>query len=160
MTVLNVYDSIEAAKFLRARAFEKKRSLNVTKVQKLLFIVYGFYQATRNHRIFNETPRAWPYGPVFPRTRKNEIFDNMFNAVDFPQMNADRTFVNVIDATLDAFGGHTATQLSEWSHSPGSPWEKTTQAKNFRWDDEIPDEYILQFFKGFIKMDEAQKMFE
>jgi uncharacterized phage-associated protein len=160
MEQLNIYDSIDGAKFLRARAFEKNLSLNVTKVQKLLFIIYGFYQATRNHRIFNETPRAWPYGPVFPRTRKNEVFDTVFKSNDFPRLLSDKTFVKIIDATLDSFGHLTATQLSEWSHSPDSPWEKTTRASNFKWDDEIPDEYIVLFFKGFIKMEVAQKMYE
>ena len=38
------------------------------KSQKLLYCCYGAVLAETNERLTDEHPKAWPYGPVFPRT--------------------------------------------------------------------------------------------
>ena len=41
---------------------------NRTKAQKLLYCCYGAILAEFNERLTDEHPKAWMYGPVFPRT--------------------------------------------------------------------------------------------
>lgn len=64
------YDSVLVANYLLALANEKGVILNTTKVQKLLYMAYGLLLAEKNRIITDEQPKAWPYGPVFPKTRK------------------------------------------------------------------------------------------
>ena len=74
MSISKQYDSVIGAKLLLALAYEKGIVLNTTKVQKMLYILYSYYMAKHDIQIFSETPKAWPYGPVFPRTRKKVEF--------------------------------------------------------------------------------------
>lgn len=161
MNQLNTYDSILAAKYLRACADNLDYNLNVTKVQKILFVIYGFYRATKEHSIFDERPKAWPYGPVFPKTRKPFIYDKKYNTTDsdFSEIKNDIVLNKVFVSALNTFGKYTAKQLSDWSHSSGSPWEKATKEPDFKWGNPIPDEYIGDYFRGFMKMDVANNLF-
>jgi len=68
---MNTHDSVTAANYLRAYAYDKGVNLNVTQVQKLLFLAYGIGLAKFKTKLVGEEPKAWPYGPVFPRARKN-----------------------------------------------------------------------------------------
>ena len=63
------YKSTIVATYIAALANEKRVSVNMTKIQKLLYIAYGIYLAVKDSRLTNEHPQAWPYGPVFPTTR-------------------------------------------------------------------------------------------
>lgn len=49
--------------------------LNKTQAQKLLYCCYGAILAQFDERLTDEHPKAWPYGPVFPRT-VNDINKN------------------------------------------------------------------------------------
>ena len=51
---------------------------------------------------------------------------------------------------LEVFGTWNAGQLSEWSHSPDSPWDKTRKRESFKWGDVIPDALILEYFESII----------
>ena len=64
------YDSTTVAKYLLALAYKKGIVLNVTKVQKLLFIVYDYFLAKHNQHLLDEPPKACPFGPVLPKPRK------------------------------------------------------------------------------------------
>ena len=68
--------SIDYANYLRYLAMERFFTiLNKTQVNKMLFICYGLYLSMTNKKLFSDdTPKAWPFGPVFPRVYKR--FDN------------------------------------------------------------------------------------
>ena len=42
------YNSVTAAKYLLALAISKRKILNVTKTQKLLYIAYGYFLSKKN----------------------------------------------------------------------------------------------------------------
>ena len=45
--------------------------LNKTQINKILFYVYGVYYAETDRLLFeDDSPKAWPYGPVFPIVNK------------------------------------------------------------------------------------------
>jgi uncharacterized phage-associated protein len=148
---MKTYDSILIAKYLLSFASSKQINLNVTKVQKLLYIIYGYYLAEFNgHRIIEERPKAWPFGPVFPRAQKKVDYSKItpINSKEFEEIEEDSKLVDIIIRVIDKYAKYSASRLSEWSHAVNGPWDRTTQQDNFKWNTDIPDEYISAYFKS------------
>jgi uncharacterized phage-associated protein len=150
MSISKQYDSVLGAKLLLALAYEKGIVLNTTKVQKMLYILYSYYMAKHDIQIFSETPKAWPYGPVFPRTRKKVEFGIVYKREnsDLSKIIAEDGLVDKFNSVIDIYSKFTAGQLSDWSHMKDSPWEKTTKLFGFKWGDFIPDNYIKEYFSN------------
>lgn len=123
--------------------------LGKTQLQKLLFIFYGRALAETGETPFlDDKPKAFPFGPVFPRSYKKY----MGNVRDLTQADKDQFMLNINLLTLatrvvDRFCFHTASQLSEWSHRDGAPWKQTVYRDNQpAWGREMLDEEISTFF--------------
>lgn len=148
------YDSVTVAKFIIAKANERGYLVNMTKVQKLLYIAYGIFLAVKGERLTDEHPQAWPFGPVFPRTRNKLLKADFYGIVlgnpDLLHISSDMEADSLVNSVFRSFGEWSASQLSEWSHSEGSPWERTVSSEGFKWGDRIPDEYIGSYFKSRI----------
>jgi uncharacterized phage-associated protein len=149
---MRAYDSVLMAKYLVATAFEMKTPLNMTKLQKLLYILYGFYLSKHGCLIINENPKIWPFGPVFPRVHKHVEPTDILDIYhpDFQQINEDEQLRDVINSIVNKYSKISATQLSNWSHMIGSPWEKTVKASGNKWNTIIPDEYISTYFSNIV----------
>ncbi|MCI6672387.1 MAG: DUF4065 domain-containing protein [Prevotellaceae bacterium] len=157
------YTSTDIARYIIALANERRVMVNMTKVQKLLYITYGVFLRIYHERLLNEYPQAWPYGPVFPTTRNKLLKDdfqqitrNDITATDRTAIEQDAELNRVVDFVFSHFGTWNAGQLSEWSHSDGSPWQRTTDTDDFKWGDVIPDEYILEYFTKIITINDPQ----
>lgn len=123
----------------------------MTKLQKLLYIVYGYYLSNKEgHRIIDEHPQAWPYGPVFPKVHRKVDYTKVTPLDDpmFDELNKDEELKNILNKVVDIYAQYSATQLSGWSHMDGGPWKKTTVEDGFKWSGEISDDYIKEYFKG------------
>ena len=144
------YDSVLVAKYMLSIAKEKNINLNVTKVQKILYILYGYYLAHKDFQIISENPRAWPYGPVFPRSQKKVDYSNILplNSTEFDAIKNDKELKDAIKSFIDTYSKFSASQLSEWSHQEDGPWHKATQLDGFNWNTQIPNEYIKSYFKN------------
>ncbi len=145
------YDSVLIAKYIIALAHEKGVSINMTKLQKLLYISYGICLAVIGKRLVNEHPQAWPYGPVFPRTRNKLLKLDFYTiSVDddcFSELRSNTELTGLLNLVFDSFGSWNASQLTEWSHDNGSPWERTVEKEDFSWGERISDEDISSYFK-------------
>ena len=143
------YESMEVAKYLKILAMENQNKiLNVTKVQKLLYITYAYYLVRFDRKFINESPQAWPYGPVFPKTRRN--FDELPKIENIPEtITRDSELTSILSEIITRYNKYTATQLSDWSHKPGSPWDYTQKQSGFKWGDRIPDDIIKKYFDQF-----------
>lgn len=99
--------------------------VNDTKAQKLLYCCYGAVLAGTKERLTDEHPKAWPFGPVFPRTfndiKKERLTVDM--ALQF-EKDCPAEALELIKKTIKVFGQYTASSLSAWSHRPNSPWSK------------------------------------
>lgn len=143
-------DSVKAGKLLLALAYKKGIVLNVTQVQKLLYIIYGYFLAQKNIQIFNETPKAWPYGPVFPHTRKIK-FNKVYEITDNDIKDIfNEELITIFNKVIDKYAKFTAGQLSDWSHTKGGAWDKTTQLTGFDWNNPIPNQFIKEYFSELI----------
>ncbi len=121
------------------------RLLTKTQAQKILYCCYGIIMARFNERLTDEHPKAWPYGPVFPRTlndiNKGRLTVEM--AQEFRE-KCPKDWREWIDLTIRTFWGYTATQLSNWSHMAGSPWTKADPLTA------LDDREIGIFFKPYL----------
>lgn len=149
-------DSIEFAKFLLQRADFKKVPINMTKLQKLIYICDGIMLANDANYI-NERAKALPYGPVYPRVYKwyAGIIDNNISPGNIS--NEDMEFIKeqsiqqVVDAVLDKFSNWTAMELTNWSHQQNSPWDITIKLNNGKLGGLIAKQSMAIYFKGFIR---------
>lgn len=149
------YNSVDVAYSIIVYANENKVYINMTKLQKLLYIAYGTYLAVRNERLTDEHPQAWPYGPVFPTTRNKLLKIDEFSIIkraDCPNQEvlADTDLQSLLTMVFGAFGAYNAATLSDWSHKEGSPWARTVEMDNFKWGNRIPDDYIKEYFDSLV----------
>lgn len=144
------YDSVIGAKLLLALAYERGVVLNTTKVQKMLYIIYSYFLSKHDYQIFTETPKAWPYGPVFPRTRKKVDFTRIQKVTDaeLEGITSQKEIVEKFNEVINRYSKFSASELSDWSHMENSPWDKTTKLTGFKWGDFIPNEFVIDYFKN------------
>ena len=148
------YNSVTVACYIVAMANDRGLDINMTKLQKLLYIAYGTYLALKERRLTNEHPKAWPYGPVFPTTRnkllKKDLSKINLSSEDLKEINEDQEMQSLINLVFDGFGNKNATTLTVWSHQSGSPWDRVASQEGFTWGAIIPDEYIQEYFNSII----------
>ncbi|EJX04647.1 phage-associated protein [gut metagenome] len=108
--------------------------LNKTQINKILFYVYGAYLAKFNEPLFNDdTPKAWPYGPVFPIVNKKINPDELVGS--FPQetiteFNKNPAALDLVKLAVDSMYNMSAVTLTQWSHQEGSPWYNALYVKD------------------------------
>lgn len=138
------YNSIDMAAHIARICIINNFNYNNTKIQKLLYCCYGCFLAKYNERLVDEYPRAWQYGPVFPRVfnyihKKKDLMERT-PITDLPE---DKE--NFLRNIINVFGKYDAVPLSEWSHKKGSPWEQVVS--EFGLQQFIPDDIIKNYFK-------------
>lgn len=151
-----MYNSVLFAKYIVAKANSCGIAINMTKVQKLLYIAYGIYLAVCDKRLLDEHPQAWPYGPVFPTTRNHLLREDFYKiALDDPEfeiLKGDKNIDGLLKLVFGTYGNWTASMLSAWSHQNGSPWERAVNRLGFKWGDSISDDDIQGYFKMKMKI--------
>lgn len=149
------YTSIEIAQILRWQAYKTQNVLlNKTQLEKLLYITYGIYAALTGNRLCEENPKAWPFGPVFPRVAKHIDLNTHPTEHVVEEYKSDPNLTRAIDFVIKTYSHTTATVLSAWSHEEDGPWyqtmykvdEKGNKIK-FAWNAPIDFDLIKDYFK-------------
>lgn len=152
--------SLDLARLIQfaAQRFHKVL-LNKTQINKILFFVYGVYLADTGKRLFtDDSPKAWPFGPVFPKVYKKADPDEIIKGFSSGVVEAFRSDGKVLDLVANAVNnmhGKSAIELTKWSHKEGSPWYETVYVYdkdgNFKrqmpWNSTIDDDKIKEYFK-------------
>ena len=151
-----ILTSIDYAVLIQRAAYNLHNTfLNMTQIQKTLFYVYGVCLADFGTPIFEkDKPKAWPFGPVFPRVYKKVSTDRIeaLHPDAIEQFRHKEDVVNVVLKSTELLHGMTGSQLSEWSHMVGSPWYDTLFVNvpdgslQNKYDTPIPDETIKAYF--------------
>lgn len=120
-------ESTEFAKYIIFSAGDGASSINMTKLQKYLYICDGFLLAF-GFNVIRENPKAWDYGPVYPKVYKwykdkvgISINKNDISPVAVKEIEENH-FDTAIKKVFEIFKGWTAGELSAWTHQPNSPW--------------------------------------
>lgn len=147
-------NSLEYVKLIAwIAAFKHRVILNKTQMQKLLFMCYGQALAMEGSPLFvDDTPKAWPFGPVFPRSYKRyeEVMPSDLSPEEKNRFAQNIPILQMIARTVADYCHVSATRLSDWSHSKGSPWWNTVfdPQKGSAWNREIPIEMITSYFQS------------
>ena len=121
-------NSVDFAKYVLIKASQRNLHLNLTQLQKILYICDGTLLAL-GENLIGEHCRVWEHGPVYPKVYKwhdknrNISLSEKDIASDSLTEIMQSTAPRIIELALDKFGKWTAVQLSEWSHQHGSPWD-------------------------------------
>lgn len=141
------YDSIDIAGYIINKCICLNYDTGYTKVQKLLYACYGVVLALFDARLTIEHPKAWQYGPAFPRAfsaqHKGKIDYKNLACIE-EQLKKDQ-IKDAIDDTIAFFGKYTAVALVNWSHKPSSPWAASSN-NGLDLFKNIPDELIKSYF--------------
>lgn len=136
-------------------------------VLKLAYISHGYTLAIRDGEpLFHDRIEAWKYGPVIP---------NLYHALkEFGDKPIPRLYVcgtpvtssliknriselaemleaencSIIDRVIEGYGDCDGFQLSDITHSEGSPWD-TCYVKG-QWHTEIPNDEIQRYYEDKI----------
>lgn len=129
--------------------------LNRTQINKILFFVYGKYLAETGNVLFaDDTPKAWPFGPVFPIVNKRIDVDDIPSGFSEEKNNAYRhnmKALGIVRKAVDMLHDKSAYELTRWSHQPDSPWYRTLfpiGKERLPWNTEIQKELIESYFKA------------
>lgn len=152
--------SIECANIVNWIAFHKYNvALNKTQMQKILYLIYGIYLSTTQDKLFvDDTPKAWPFGPVFPRVNKYYTPGVIPSkeSLSLSKIEDNTVAFDIIKYVVEKFYKFSAIRLSEWSHSENGPWYKTVYGEGksssnseVKWNVEISDELIKNYFPKY-----------
>nr|DAT34136.1 MAG TPA: Protein of unknown function (DUF4065) [Caudoviricetes sp.] len=146
-------DSREFAKYILYKAGDDAGSINMTKLQKYLYICDGMLLSFGYDDI-KEIPKAWDYGPVYPKVYK-WYKDRVGKTVSRNEISADaieeiesRHFDTAIEKVLETFKDWTARELSAWTHQPSSPWSNAIDRNNGELYGPLSKDDMKMYFSG------------
>lgn len=146
-------DSVDFAVYLYCELQDRDIQATQTKLQKLLYICFGYYLAATGERLLNEMPCAWPYGPVFPGVYEAQaIYNGNLRArayqTDFDSL---KKYDGLIDSVIRHFGHWSAQRLTEWTHQSNMAWDKVRSKVGYKsaaWNTPLELEDIAEDFSG------------
>lgn len=145
---IDIYDF---ASYIAKLCAMKNYFVNLTKLQKLMYCVYGFVLTASETRICKEHPRAYPHGPVFPKlynfAKKHhfDFIDALLNRKENAESSLTNSQIKVINAVINFFGKYNAAELVAWSQHHNGAWYKNSSMN------QISDDLIIEYFKTLIK---------
>jgi len=129
---------VVAAHFIEL-GLEQSKTVTPMKLQKLIYLAHGIHLARFDTPLINEDIEAWSYGPVIrtvydafkswgnqPITEVPEFevrIGGKFFRSQLDSLTEDE--MDTIKLAWEIGRDLTGPQLSNWSHSIGSPWEIT-----------------------------------
>jgi uncharacterized phage-associated protein len=133
----------------------KVKMLGLTKLQKLVYYVYGEYLAQEKIRLVkDDEPQKWPHGPVFFQLYKETRTMGIINTINCKTLESlenieiekdkqpDHTRLDeIIAEVLQNYGERTAIALSKDTHRSGYAWDKTQDFGLIIADKHVIDEF-------------------
>lgn len=157
------YEVGAVANFMIGRALRQRRPLTHLKLQKLVFLAYGFYRALTGERLFRERIEAWPYGPIVPELyhefkrfanrpidRWSSNFEYDQNAFSTPLVaDSDDSALLALNTIWNEYGTDPLSQLVALTQRQGTPWDTARESakKAGRTGELIDDGLIDQYWE-------------
>lgn len=152
-------NALQVAKIIINKCLDKQNiNLSITKLHKLLYIVYGTYLVLKGKPLFDnedDKPACFEHGPLFKsvqRAYKKGLLDLKNKHSDIENTDIeDDTLMDIILQAIDIFGDYSAINLSNWTHRDGSAWSKAEKEDRYSWGNTIKDNHIKQEFKAIVR---------
>ena len=140
--------------FIERGLADGQKGMCPIRVQKLVYLAYGWHLALTGKPLTREVPLAMWWGPCFPQLL--ELISGFFT-VDDPIRGV--LTKGEVSANLEAFLERiwqvyyrlSSAQLSALVSSEDSPWMKILRTNPGRVNLQIPDAYILDYYRGKLK---------
>lgn len=150
-----IYTTFDVAMYMVGLLNEKRISLDVLKVQTLLYITYGVYLCAYDERLLNEHPQVYYCCPLFSQLREDMIQMDLYSVTmdsnrvaedELEKIKEDPKLNDVLEFVIYHFGDLTFNELQDLVCDEDSAWKKACDRKDFRWGDYITDEDIRKAF--------------
>lgn len=153
MTETRGHDSRAVANEILRIADAKNIRLTLMQLLKVEFFAHGWCLALLNKPLSRHHAEAWKHGPVFPLVYKNypgngsmhitkPVSDKKTGTV-FKE-SFDGTELEIMEEAVAEYASMHAFQLSQLSHEPDGPWDKTVREIGLY--KSIPNEWIQEYF--------------
>lgn len=128
------------ANYMLDRGAQDRVPVTHLKLQKLVYMAYGWATAYFDVPLFNSKIEAWEYGPVIPdlwhefkpfgdkpiKDGRSFEFDVKTGQRRIPKVpESDARTHEVLDLTWELYGKDPAWKLVGRTHGPGTPWSET-----------------------------------
>ena len=148
--------SVEIASFVVNYCASENKFVNMTKLQKLVYCLYGAYLAYYDKPICSDKPRVWNHGPsfslVYDESHSRSPWDPIdgflkyfFNIKDDFYKHFNDPEIEFMCSVLKVMCEFSAKPLVSWSMSEGSPWKRDLDTGSIM-REEMTDSYIKEFF--------------
>lgn len=155
------------ANTILARAEARGISVDPLKLQKLMYLVHGYYVGKMGVPLIDEGFESWPYGPVVPTIYRefkrfgSRAIDSGERAeklnfadfedeieIDIPYIPDDDRFTSqILDYVFNTYGTKSGIYLSDLTHKVGSPWDITRSLKSYQRNATIGTPLIQEYFQ-------------
>ena len=132
-----MHSSIAIANYFLKIAKDEGAELTHMKVQKLVYIAYGWHFPYFDKPMLSETVEAWRWGPVFPvlYAEFKHYGGQPITKPGMVPMNDAGEEEEVTEEDLQAFllavwdnyASYSPLELSALTHQDGTPWQQTIQ---------------------------------
>lgn len=156
------------ANFFIDKAKAEKISMTNLKLQKLMFIGYGWVTALTDKDLTDgEGFQAWQHGPVLPsiyhqmkRYGDGQIkesatdYDSEDNKIYIPTIQNETT-IGILEKVWDIYKEFSAWSLRGLTHEKGSPWDKVYSHSSWFTEISKPDveKYYISYITGLLNED-------
>jgi len=153
----NLFDVCD---YIILKVTEEKKSLNILKLQKLLYYVQAWHLALYKTPLFEGKFQAWVHGPV-----NREIYDRfslkkmLYSDLSFRDIgktfrveNLSKKAQNHINDVLEVYAKYTGSQLEEFTHRE-LPWIEARKGYNSidRCEIEIDENLMRRYYSDLMK---------
>lgn len=147
-----------ANNFLQYDFTNGSASTTPMKIQKLVYLVHGWYLAVHGEPLIDESFEVWPYGPVqedlyhlFKGYRNTPITSYAKSWVGdqekaFVVSDTNTNFYDVFNEVIQKYMNFSALQLSALTHQDGTPWSITKEMC----EGTISNDLIRDHFRGLV----------
>ncbi|MEU3163521.1 Panacea domain-containing protein [Streptosporangium sp. NPDC006930] len=135
-----------------AAAFRQRQpGMGVKKLHKLLYYAQGHHLAAFGQPLFRESISAWDMGPVVGQVWGDEKYGALIE--EPPELTEAE--LNTIGYVLSRYGGLTATDLENLTHSE-APWQRADRGRPPGGKARIELEWLQEFFANQVDDDEDE----
>ena len=127
---------------------DEQRPINPIKLQKLVYISYGWCWAILEEELFEEEIQAWKYGPVVPSVWT--AFNNQRPKIGKPvnidsqSSNLDENTKKLHNTVYEVYVNQQSAEMIAITHAPGTPWSSLYDSTRNK---EIPKHVIWRYYE-------------
>lgn len=132
------YKPIQIANYFLSK-YGEDNELSQMKLQKLVYLAYGWWLAYKDEPLMSQKPEVWQYGPVFQSlySRLKPYGSSSIrepHTMPFEEEESVEGVVveNFLDWIWNRYKGYSASMLSDMTHKKDTPWQKIAEQHNYR----------------------------